>query len=224
MALGGETYGEAYFASTYRDYLRQNPARKLLYYRSVVTQHMPPNAQIRILDIGCGMGGFLECLRASDPERRRLTLTGVDVSEYAIGACTTRLPNETFKVTSSDQIADLDDQFEVVTAFDVLEHLPNPEGTAAAISDRLTDDGTLTLVVPVYDGPLGPIVRLLDKDHSHVQLRSRDWWLDWTSAHFTVTGWEGIFRMLTPWHQYVHIPTKMLRRVAPAILITARKG
>jgi SAM-dependent methyltransferase len=223
MALGGETYGEAYFATTYRDYLRQNPARKLEFYRSVVTKNMPPKTQIRVLDIGCGMGGFLGCLRESDPERRRFSLTGLDVSEYAIAACTTRLPEETFKVASTDEIASLGEQFEVVTAFDVLEHLPNPDETALAIADHLTDDGTLTLVVPVYDGPLGPIVKLLDKDSSHVQLRSREWWLDWTSTHFTVTDWQGIFRMLTPWHQYVHIPTKTLRRVAPAILITARK-
>jgi hypothetical protein len=56
-----------------------------------------------------------------------------------------------------------------------------------------------------------------------VQLQSRRWWLDWTNKHFTVTSWLGIFRTLTPWHQYVHLPTRALRRVAPAILITARK-
>ena len=223
MALGGETYGEAYFATTYRDYLRQNPSRKLEFYRSVVEQHMPAKPKIKVLDVGCGMGGFLGCMRASDPARRRLTLTGVDVSEYAIAACRTQSPEETFKVLSSGQVGDLDDKFEVVTAFDVLEHLASPDSTAVAISHCLTDDGTLTLVVPVYDGPLGSLVRLLDKDSSHIQVRSRDWWLESISTHFTVTGWQGIFRTLTPWQHYVHVPTRALRRAAPAILITARK-
>ena len=223
MSVGGENYGEAYFATTYRDYLRQNPARKLDFYRSVVERHMPEKVPIRVLDVGCGMGGFLACLRASDPKRSRLILTGADVSEYAIAACSKRLPGESFIVAPSDDLADLNQTFEVVTAFDVLEHLPHPDATAAAISSCLTPEGTVTIVVPVYDGPLGPFVRLLDNDRSHVQLRSRQWWLHWTGTHFTVTGWQGIFRTLTPWRQYVHLPTRALRRIAPAILITASK-
>ena len=223
MSVGGENYGEAYFATTYRDYLRQNPARKLEFYRSVVKRHMPEKVPIRVLDVGCGMGSFLACLRASDPKRSRLILTGADVSEYAIAASSKRLPGESFIVAPSDRLADLNQTFEVITAFDVLEHLSSPDETASAIAACLTPDGAVTMVVPVYDGPMGPFVRLLDNDRSHVQLRSRQWWLDWTSTHFTVTGWQGIFRTLTPWHQYVHLPTRALRRVAPAILITARR-
>ena len=223
MALGGEAYGEAYFSTTYRNYVRQNPTRKLEFYRSVVERHIPDLPLIRVLDIGCGMGGFIGCLRESDPERSRLRLTGVDLSGYAIAACRTRFPAEAFTVGSLGKLADLDEQYEVVTAFDVFEHLPEPDEAAFAIADRLTDDGTLTFVVPVYDGPLGSIVRMLDKDPSHVQRRSRDWWLQWTNRHFIIDGWMGIFRTLTPWHQYVHLPTRALRGVAPAILITARK-
>ena len=48
-------------------------------------------------------------------------------------------------------------------------------------------------------------------------------WGNATGRHFIITGWIGIFRTLTPWHQYVHLPTRALRGVAPAILITARK-
>jgi SAM-dependent methyltransferase len=223
MSFGNEDFGEAYFATTYRDYRRQNPARKLEFYRSVVEHHMPEKLPIRVLDVGCGMGGFLACLRASDPKRSRLLLTGADVSEYAIAACRKRLPDENFVVSPSQHLADLNQTFEVVTAFDVLEHLSNPDETASAISACLTPDGLVTIVVPVYDGPLGPFVRLFDNDRSHLQLRSRTWWLDWTSTHFTVTGWQGIFRTLTPWRQYIHVPTRALRRVAPAILITATK-
>lgn len=223
MAVDGEIYGEAYFASTYRDYFRQNPPHKLEFYRSIVEQNLPSQKPIHVLDVGCGLGGFLACLRDRDPDRSRFILTGVDVSEFAIATNESAYPEESFKVCEADQVADLGRTFEVVTAFDVLEHLPDPYKAASAISRCLSEGGTLIFVVPVYDGPLGPVVRLLDKDDSHLQLRSRQWWLDWTARNFKVTGWLGIFRTLTPWHQYVHLPTNALRNVAPAILVTAIK-
>ena len=224
MTVDGGTYDEAYYATTYRDYFRQNPAHKLEFYRSVVEQHLPSRRPTRVLDIGCGLGGFLACLRASDPDRTRFDLAGVDVSEFAIATNSSTYPDEKFSVCPAEGIEGLGQTFEIVTAFDVLEHLPRPDDAAAAISKSIVQDGAVILVVPVYDGPFGPVVKLLDKDESHLQLQSRQWWLDWTDRHFTVTGWQGIFRTLTPWGQYVHLPTKTLRRVAPAVLITARKS
>jgi SAM-dependent methyltransferase len=221
--VDGGIYGEAYYSTTYRNYLRQNPPHKLEFYRSIVEGHTPLRGPTRVLDIGCGLGGFLACLRRSDPERTRWDLTGVDVSEFAIATNTSTFPDEAFEACAAENISELGKTFDVITAFDVLEHLVWPDSAASAITSCLIDSGTLILVVPVYDGPLGPVVKLLDNDQSHVQLRSRQWWLDWTNTHFTVTGWQGIFRMLMPWHQYVHLPTRTLRRVAPAILITAKK-
>lgn len=223
MALDENFYGETYYSTTYRDYFRQNPAHKLEFYRSVVEQHRPLRLPIRVLDIGCGLGGFLACLRDSDPDRKQFALTGVDVSEFAITTNESQFPDEGFKVCPAERVTDLGQTFDVVTAFDVLEHLDHPDKAAAAISSCLAQDGLFALVVPVYDGLLGHMVRLLDKDESHVQLRSRQWWIDWTRTHFNITGWLGIFRMLTPWHQYIHLPTRFLRQVAPAILITATR-
>jgi SAM-dependent methyltransferase len=223
VALDGEMYGEAYYTTTYRDYARQNPPHKLAFYRSIVEGHMPSRRPARVLDIGCGLGSFIACLRDSDLDRKQFILAGMDVSEFAVAVNKAKYPEETFTVCSADEIASLGQTFDAVTAFDVLEHLQHPDRAADAIASSLADDGTFIFVVPVYDGPLGPLVKLLDKDESHVQLRSRHWWLDWTNSHFDVTGWLGIFRILTPWSQYIHMPTTALRRVAPAILITAGK-
>jgi SAM-dependent methyltransferase len=159
----------------------------------------------------------------SDPDRRQLDLTGVDVSEFAVRAHAATYPDETFIVCDAEHIADLGQIFHVVTAFDVLEHLHDPDGAASAISRSLVEGGTLIFVVPVYDGPLGPVVRILDRDETHVQLRSRQWWLDWAGSHFKVAESLGIFRMLTPWNQYIHLPTQTFRKIAPAILVTATR-
>ena len=221
--MNSEMYGEAYYSTTYRDYFRQNPVRKLEFYRSVVERYAPQHRPLRVLDVGCGLGSFLANLRASDPDQTRLNLTGIDVSEFAVAANAATYPAETFQVCAAEDIASLGQAFDVVTAFDVLEHLHDPDGAASAVSQSLTEAGTFIFVVPVYDGLLGPVVRLLDKDETHVQLRSRQSWLDWAASHFTVTGWLGIFRMLTPWNHYVHLPTRRLRKIAPAILITATR-
>lgn len=219
-----EKYGEAYYSTTYRDYSRQNPTHKLDFYRSVVEQSSPSRRPTRVLDIGCGLGGFLGSLRASDPDRARFDLAGVDISEFAIATNASTFPGETFDVCAAEGVDGLGQTFDVVTAFDVLEHLQRPDEAASAITRSLAPDGAFIFVVPVYDGPLGPVVRLLDKDTTHVQMRSRRWWLDWTNTHFTVTSWHGIFRLLTPLRRYVHLPTQAFRQIAPAILITARKS
>jgi hypothetical protein len=77
-------------------------------------------------------------------------------------------------------------------------------------------------VVPVYDGPLGPVVRMLDGDPTHVHKESRDFWLDWAGERFVIQEWCGVFRYLLPRGPYINWPTQALRRIAPAIAVVVR--
>ena len=86
----------------------------------------------------------------------------------------------------------------------------------------LTPGGIFLFVVPVYDGPMGPIIRTLDRDPTHVHKRSRAWWLELISRKFEVTSWTGIFRYLAGGRFYLHLPTRALRQVAPAIAIVGK--
>ena len=60
-------FDDAYHETAYRDYLRQNPIRKLALYESIVQQaryRQPPT----LIDRGCGLGVFLStCVQEIQP-------------------------------------------------------------------------------------------------------------------------------------------------------------
>jgi 2-polyprenyl-3-methyl-5-hydroxy-6-metoxy-1,4-benzoquinol methylase len=104
----------------------------------------------RILDLGCGYGHFIEIMRdcgwaecGIDPSSRVLynaKKKGLNVIE-----------------TSIDDISFPNNSFDVVTAFYVLEHLPDPLSTAKKIYEMLKPGGVMVIRVPHTT----PIVRFL---------------------------------------------------------------
>jgi SAM-dependent methyltransferase len=209
-------YGADYFEKVYRDYAAQNPKRKLAFYAALVRAAAGNATSPRLLEIGCGPGFFLEAAGAGWDR------FGTDVSEWAVGEARRRVPEATIAVAPAEAIP-FAGAFRAVAAFDVLEHLENPEAAVASVASKLEPGGALVFVVPVYDGPLGPVVRYLDRDPTHVQKRSRHFWLSLAGRHFSVESWRGVFRYLPPWRRYMHFPTRSLRRFAPAIAVTCRK-
>lgn len=211
-------YGAEYFNEVYRDYAAQNPKEKLAYYSGLVRAAAGSVPAPRLLEIGCGPGFFLDAL---GPGWERF---GTDISEWAVGEAKRRVPGASLQTAPAERIP-FDGPFRVVAAFDVLEHLQDPEAVVSSIAAKLEPGGGLVFVVPVYDGPLGPIVRLLDRDPTHVQKRSRRFWLDLAARHLAVDGWSGVFRYLIPSRlgRYIHLPTRRLRAIAPAIAVVCRR-
>lgn len=211
---GAAPFEREYYETVYRDYSRQNPPRKLRFYRRLVERAAPAGRASRILDIGCAFGAFLSAL---DPAWRRF---GTDVSQFATERAAAAVPDATFARADIDEIP-FPGPFDVVTAFDVIEHIPSLEAVASAVRSRLAPEGHFVFVVPVYDGVTGPIIRLLDKDETHVHKESRDFWLRWARENFTVLDWCGIYRYLIPGLGYAHFPTRLWRRFTPAIAVVA---
>jgi len=205
-----------YFETVYRNYSRQNPPRKLRFYRRLVQSVAPQGRPARILDIGCAFGKFLSGL---DPKWERF---GTDVSRFAVDQAAAAVPGATFAVADIDKIP-FPGPFDVITAFDVIEHIPSLEAVTATVQGLLGPKGAFVFVVPVYDGVTGPVIRMLDKDETHVHKDSRDVWLAWARRNFTVLEWRGLLRYLVPGLGYVHLTTRVWRRFTPAIAVVARR-
>ncbi len=112
----------------------------------VVAEHAPAS----LLDVGCGDGRFLGLVPASIPRR-----VGMDASERAISFARAFHPEIEFHARDAD---DTDETFEVVTAMEVLEHVPDDvvPHFLNTLADRTEPGGTLLLVVPITNAPVPP--------------------------------------------------------------------
>lgn len=208
--------GEEYYQQNYRSYDRQNPEPKLAYYRGQIARHRDPALPLRLHDIGCGLGNFLHSL---DPG---WSIFGSDINAFAIERSRQRMPHGRFELGAGALDGLFDERFSVITAFDVLEHVPSLEAAGPAVARQLLPGGIFVFVVPVYDGLSGPAIRLLDGDPTHVHKQPRAFWLEWAARHFEVLAWEGILHYLLPGGHYLHVVTSLARWHVPAVLVACR--
>jgi len=96
----------------------------------------------RLLDVGCATGAFLSMARAEGWD-----VAGVDVSEYASSLARSRLGGSVY----TGELADAgfpDSHFDVVTLWDVVEHLEHPGEVLSEARRILAADGILFLDTP----------------------------------------------------------------------------
>lgn len=213
------SFDQSYYSTYYPDQDRKNTPRKLACYRELVAHALPPPTAgaPKVLDLGCAFGRFVA---AFDPSWQAY---GADVSEFAIGRAAALVPGAQFAVMREGLIP-FAERFDAITAWDVLEHIPDLDDIAAQVADHLVPGGIFAFAVPVYDGPLGRLVDRLDKDATHINRCPRRFWLDWARRHFVLVRWCGAFRYLLPSGHYLHWTTDVLRRASPAIIVTVRRG
>lgn len=208
-----------YFASNYRSYTDQNPNRKLDHYIATVT-NLVATERPALLDIGCGLGSFLARLSATRPLWQ---LYGTDLRQEAIDGSRSLLPaGVQLAVAPAEGRPFPKVQFDVITAWDVLEHLEDPISVLGLIRSMLTPGGHFVFVVPVYDGVTGPLIKWLDNDPTHLHKWPRSAWVEVVDRHLELVHWHGIYRFLFPLGSYLHVPTNRLRAATPAILGVAR--
>lgn len=112
--------------------------------RRFVTRH---KNQGRLLDIGCATGHFLQDMQ----KLGSWDLMGVETSTHAAGIARDQYDLQVFAGTVEE--ANFPDQFfDVVTMWDVLEHLYNPIGSLGEIYRILKADGLLVFRVPNGNG------------------------------------------------------------------------
>lgn len=171
---------------------------------------------LKILDVGCGYGGFLRQLG------NNWKTFGIDVSSYAIEYAKKLSPKTEFRLCS---VSDLKSkaEFDAMTAFDSLEHVPDVDKSLMNISRALKQNGVFICVVPVYDGPFGFIGGLLDRDSTHTYKKSRHFWLKKFGKYFKVIETKGILRKELFWGLYWQLLSSRLSGIGQAILVKMKK-
>lgn len=99
----------------------------------------------RFLEIGCGTGDLLQKV----VECGDFHATGSEIYQKGLYYCKARLPEVEFvQFDASEGI--LDAKFDVIAAFDVLEHIEEDRRTMANMHAMLEDSGRLVISVPQY--------------------------------------------------------------------------
>src|SRR5512136_733987 len=125
----------------------------------LVLSHKPGG---RLLDIGSGAGDFVQLAKSS------FEVSAVDVSPYAA----TRLsPTVRRRLTIGDveSVPLPEPPYDVVTAFNVLEHLRKPLALICKVSSALAPDGIFVGSMPCNAGLIGStytaITKVFDRTH-----------------------------------------------------------
>jgi SAM-dependent methyltransferase len=206
----------AYFDQAYGgDYVRRNPRYK---WRAFLREVLRFRREGRLLEAGCGFGLFLREAGA------HFECVGCDASEYAVRQARARLPAAVPLFCGSLPALELRRGFDVLAAFDVIEHIPDLPGVFDSADRLLRPGGLLAFTVPVYDGPLGWLADRLDRDETHLHRRGRDFWLSQVPPPFKVRHYTGVWRGFFLGRFYLNVMSRLSRRWTTAILVVAEKG
>jgi len=121
----------------------------------------------KFLDLGCGTGEFLFVVQNLGYEAY-----GVDFNEKAINIAKNRLGIE--NVYSDDVLHFLEDkkeEYDVITAFEIIEHLNNPKKLLELVYQSLKPGGYFALSLPNrerYFGRIDPKIESWDFPYQHL--------------------------------------------------------
>ncbi len=167
------TYGQDYFDTrkySHKQQLVERHVKEVLRWATKnVGEDLLCGRGKSALDIGCAYGYTSRMLASLGYE-----LIGSDVSRWGIKQAKSILDSEFLVCDVQTHLPFEDDKFDLVTCFDVLEHLPNPEKALLNMFDVCK--GTLVCTTP--NKKVEKLIRKLmhDYDDTHISVKSP---LDW---------------------------------------------
>ena len=114
-------------------------------FKSLVQRYPASAGKTKFLEIGCGTGLFIEQII----QDANLDITGSEIYLKGLVYAKKKLPNADFVQFDVTQ-GKIGEQFHIITAFDVIEHIEKDVAAIANISEMLVKDGVFIISVPQH--------------------------------------------------------------------------
>lgn len=156
--ISPQVYEETYFKAEnfpgkvgYRNYLADESLHRA-YFRKKLKQILKFKNKGKLLDVGCALGFFLD-----EARKKGFEVQGLDISSFAVNFARQKLK---LNVLLGDlgEVSLPANHFEVVTAFEVIEHLEKPLRFFKEIERILKKGGLFFVTTPNQGGILAKIM------------------------------------------------------------------
>jgi len=133
------------------------------YYQKLLAIYIPDDKNIFILDVGCGMGFSLLALN----EMGFKNVEGIDIDPKQVQSCLNKKLNVTLVKDSIEYISKKENTYNMILAFDVIEHIPHQFQLefVTSIQKALKKNGILICTVPNANSTLASRWRYNDWTH-----------------------------------------------------------
>jgi SAM-dependent methyltransferase len=116
--------------------------RKVL--AELIRRNVRPPRNSKLLEIGCGTGHNLKMLAEFG------TVDGLEIDEAARSFAEKRVGHEILSAPLPELAGIPERNYDVIGAFDVIEHIPDDEGAISSIARLLKPTGKLVMTVPAH--------------------------------------------------------------------------
>lgn len=117
-----------------------------LYLKQLIKNDSSPLPESTLLEIGCGMGDYLLEARS-----KGFKVYGLEVTDYLVEFTNRRLGEATVQKGFIETSIFPKGSFDVVSFFDVIEHVRNPVDFMLRVNSLLKDNGKAYIVTPSLD-------------------------------------------------------------------------
>lgn len=168
MTLIKKKYDNTYF-NTWIDKLPLE--KKFNEHKFKLIHQIKPSGNL--LEIGCGRGKLLAKLD------KYYFITGVDISPSAIKEASKLIDKKHLSIFNIEK-KPITNKYDIILAFDVLEHLTDPETEILKIKNALKKNGVFIFSVPNNYGIFGKIMTLFFNymDKTHISTYERNKWIE----------------------------------------------
>lgn len=143
----------------------------------------------KIIDIGCGEGHFLQAMP------KTMKKYGLDISEYSVKKL--REKGIDAKMADFEKEIPFNTKFDIITAFDALEHSSKVKKTIDLIKEKMSEDSIFVVEVPVktnFERTLHLIgMSVLENDATHYQKYNFCEWEKMLKKEFEIVYGKKVF-------------------------------